>query len=71
MENENLTLGPVSQISIGTKSLQNSISFYEKLGFHRIGGGEKPYPWAQMSDDSRLILLNQDGNSYLGLVVVI
>jgi catechol 2,3-dioxygenase-like lactoylglutathione lyase family enzyme len=65
---ENLSLGPVSQISIGTKSLDDSVSFFEKLGFRRIGGAESPYPWAQVSDGSRLILLNEDGGDYMGLL---
>jgi catechol 2,3-dioxygenase-like lactoylglutathione lyase family enzyme len=65
---ENVSLGPVSQISIGTNDLERSVSFYEKLGFRRIGGAEQPYPWAHISDGSRLILLNEDGNTYMGLL---
>lgn len=45
-----------------------SITHYEKLGFKVIATGNKPYPWAQLTDNSLLILLNQDGMQYIGLL---
>lgn len=62
------SLGPASQISIGTSDLYNSLGHYALLGFKTIGLKKEPYPWAQVTDGSRLVLLNEDGHSYLGLM---
>lgn len=62
-----MKLGDVVQISIGVPDLAESVAFYEALGFSQIAASEEPWPWAQFSDGRNLILLNQDGNEYLGL----
>jgi catechol 2,3-dioxygenase-like lactoylglutathione lyase family enzyme len=62
-----MKLGDVVQISIGVSDLAESVLFYEKLGFSQIAANQEPWPWAQFSDGRNLILLNQDGNQYLGL----
>lgn len=63
-----MKLGEASQISVGVRNLQESIKHYEKLGFSRLNGDTDPYPWAQITDGSLLILLNQDGMEYIGLL---
>jgi catechol 2,3-dioxygenase-like lactoylglutathione lyase family enzyme len=60
-------LGNQTQITIGVSDLDSSLSFYQKLGFRLIDRNTQPNPWAQVSDDGILILLNQDDMSYLGL----
>jgi predicted lactoylglutathione lyase len=62
-----MKLGDVVQISMGVPELAESVAFYEALGFSQIAANLEPWPWAQFSDGRNLILLNQDGNEYLGL----
>lgn len=62
-----MKLGDVVQISIGVPDLAESVAFYAQLGFSRIAANLEPWPWAQFSDGRNLILLNQDGNEYVGL----
>ncbi|HXW00829.1 MAG TPA: transcription termination/antitermination protein NusG, partial [Anaerolineae bacterium] len=50
-------LGNNVEISLSVANLSGSVNFYKKLGFERVDGGEKPYPWAVVSD----------GQLYLGL----
>lgn len=63
-----MKLGKVAQINIGVANLKRSWVFYEKLGFQRIEESDNPYPWLRITDGQNLILLNQDGNRYVGLV---
>ncbi|MGD9897917.1 MAG: VOC family protein [Calditrichaceae bacterium] len=62
-----LKLGMASQLSIGTKDIEKSFDFYEKLGFTKKVESSIPNPWMQISDGTLLILLNQDGPEYIGL----
>ena len=55
-----MSLGQSTQITIGVKNLDESFAFYKKLGFRMVDGSTKPNPWIQITDDSILILLNQD-----------
>lgn len=59
-------LGNVSQITIGTSDLSESIAFYQKMGFRIVNQHTEPNPWAQITDDTILILLNQDNMDYIG-----
>lgn len=43
-------LGNRAEISLSVTNLSVSLTFYDKLGFIRVDGGEKPYPWAVVSD---------------------
>ena len=63
----NQKLGGVSQITIGTSNLEASLPFYAKLGFEVIARDTQPNPWAHVSDGGILILLNEDGQSHMGL----
>lgn len=60
-------LGKASQITIGTKDVKKSFALYEKMGFRAINQSLEPDPWIQLTDDSILVLLNQDGMEYMGL----
>ena len=62
-----MKLGDATQITIGTKDVEASFAFYKRLGFSKIAGDTLPNPWVQISDGTILILLNQDGQSYMGL----
>lgn len=61
-------LGDRVQITIGVEDVENSAEFFISLGFQEIERSAEPYPWVQISDGQNLILLNQDGMVYRGLV---
>jgi catechol 2,3-dioxygenase-like lactoylglutathione lyase family enzyme len=56
------------QYVIGVKSLTENLAFYELLGFVKVAQGIDPHPWARLSDGQNLILLNEDGDQYRGLL---
>ena len=59
-------LGNASQLIIGTSDLEASLDFYLKMGFRLVDQNTVPNPWAQVTDDTILILLNQDMMPYMG-----
>ncbi len=63
-----MKLGQVAQINIGVSDLLTSLTFYQRLGYEKIEVSADPYPWARITDGQNLIMLNGDGNRYLGLV---
>jgi predicted lactoylglutathione lyase len=63
-----MKLGDAVQISIGVPDLEATLPFYEKLGFKKVAQAAQPYPWAQLSDGVIVVLLNQDGRRYSGLL---
>ena len=63
-----MKLGKRVQIVIGVPDLEKSAEFFSNLNFQLIDRSDTPYPWAQFSDGQNLILLNQDGMVYRGLV---
>mgnify|MGYP002713109851 CR=1 FL=1 len=62
-----MKLGNVVQIAIGVPDLEASASFYEMLEFEKLAENDAPWPWKQYTDGQNLLLLNQDGNQYIGL----
>lgn len=52
-------LGPNIEISLSVADLSQSLSFYDKLGLEKVDGGEKPYPWAVVSDGQFHLGLHQ------------
>lgn len=63
-----MKLGKAVQINVGVSDLKQSLAFYRQLGFQHIDESDDPYPWARLTDGQNLLLLNQDGNIYIGLV---
>jgi predicted lactoylglutathione lyase len=63
-----MKLGTASQIAIGTSDMDASTIVYDKIGFKRIGEGDIPHHFIQYTDDSALILLNEDGMEYMGFI---
>jgi len=63
-----MRLGKMVQINIGIANLESSLAFYSTLGYQTLSISDEPYPWARITDGQNLILLNQDGNQYIGLV---
>ena len=62
-----MKLGQVVQIVVGIQNLAESATFYETLGFEKLAENDVPWPWQQLTDGQNLLLLNQDGNQYIGL----
>jgi catechol 2,3-dioxygenase-like lactoylglutathione lyase family enzyme len=60
-------LGEVATVSITTTDLDSSLAVYEKLGFPKVASNTFPFPWAQASDGSLLIMLRKDPTPYIGL----
>ena len=60
-------LGDVASVFITTADLDSSVACYEKLGFTKIGSNTFPFPWAQVSDGSLLIMIKKDAVPYIGL----
>ena len=60
-------LGDVASVYITTTDLDSSVACYEKLGFNKIGSNTFPFPWAQVSDGSLLIMMRKDAVPYIGL----
>jgi catechol 2,3-dioxygenase-like lactoylglutathione lyase family enzyme len=60
-------LGNATQITIGTADVAVSVEFYKKLGFKLLAEDVNPNPWAQLTDGTLLLMLNQDGQEYMGL----
>ncbi len=60
-------LGEVACVYITSPDLDSSVAFYEKLGFPKINSNTFPFPWAQVSDGSILIMMRKDTIRYIGL----
>ncbi len=62
-----MKLGRACQITIGTANVKESYEFYRCIGFRKIAEDSSPFPWIKVTDDSIVILLYQNGDSYIGL----
>lgn len=63
---EAFKLGEATYVAMGTKDLQASVAFYQKLGFEVKQEETIPYPWVYMSDGSFMIGIFQDSMEYQG-----
>ena len=60
-------LGNINAITIATRDPQNSLLFYQKLGFKEVLRADMPFPWIQVSDGQLLIMLRKDDNRVISL----
>ncbi len=60
-------LGNVYSITIGTTDLENSLSYYQKLGFKELYRADFPFPWIQITDGALLIMLRKMDEPYIAL----
>lgn len=60
-------LGSFVQVAIGVEDLEAEKAFYEKFGFRVIVQSDEPYPFFQMTNESVILNLSQDGMTYQGL----
>lgn len=56
------------QIVFGVPDLAATAAFFHACGCREIAADDRPHPWIQFSDGQNLILLNQDGMTYRGLI---
>jgi predicted lactoylglutathione lyase len=64
-------LGNVSAITITSTDLEQSLSFYQKLGFKELYRADMPFPWIQITDGALLIMLRKDKTPYIALTYYI
>jgi predicted lactoylglutathione lyase len=55
----NKVCGMFGEFSFPVKNLDNSISFWEKLGYKTLSKRSSPYPWAILSDGLGIVGLHQ------------
>lgn len=60
-------LGEVTAITITSPDPENSLKFYEKLGFKEVMRMDFPFPWIQVSDGALLMMLRKGNDSYIAL----
>lgn len=60
-------LGDVTAITIATPDLEQSLTYYQKLGFKEVIRHDFPFPWIQVSDGALLIMLRMDKTPYISL----
>jgi len=60
-------LGDVSAFTITTPDLEQSLSYYKKLGFSELFRMDWPFPWIQITDGVLLIMLRKDDKPYIAL----
>ncbi len=61
------TLGTVTAITITTPDLENSLKYYQQLGFSEFMRADFPFPWIQITDGALLIMLRKDDKPYIAL----
>jgi len=60
-------LGEITALTITSPDLENSLAYYQKLGFSEVLRADWPFPWIQVSDGALLIMLRQDAAPYIAL----
>ncbi|MES2372938.1 MAG: VOC family protein [Bacteroidota bacterium] len=60
-------LGEVTAITITSPDLENSLKFYEQLGFKEVMRMDFPFPWIQVSDGALLMMLRKGNDPYIAL----
>jgi predicted lactoylglutathione lyase len=58
----NKTCGMFGEFAFPVINLDNSISFWEKLGYKSLSKKSSPYPWAILSDGLGIVGLHQTNN---------
>ena len=60
-------LGEVTAITITSPDPEQSLAWYQKLGFSLVMRADWPFPWIQVSDGVLLIMLRKDPKPYIAL----
>ncbi|MDX1445812.1 hypothetical protein [Lishizhenia sp.] len=59
-------LGEAVNIMIGTKNYEETIQFYQTLGWHVEDSSSTPWKWSAMYDGSMSLTINEDTMNYMG-----
>ncbi|HSN48987.1 MAG TPA: VOC family protein [Flavobacterium sp.] len=62
VKHTNKTCGMFGELAFPVANLDNSISFWEKLGYKTLSKKSSPYPWAILSDGLGIVGLHQTNN---------
>ncbi len=60
-------LGNVSAITITSPDLEESLAFYQMLGFSEMTRMDFPFPWILVTDGTLLMMLRKDDAPYIAL----
>jgi catechol 2,3-dioxygenase-like lactoylglutathione lyase family enzyme len=60
-------LGDVTAITITSPDLEESLKYYQRLGFTELFRVDFPFPLIQITDGALLIMLRKDKNPYIAL----
>lgn len=60
-------LGEITAFTVATADLEESLEFYQMLGFSELMRADWPFPWIQVSDGVVLIMLKKDTQPYMAL----
>jgi catechol 2,3-dioxygenase-like lactoylglutathione lyase family enzyme/predicted enzyme related to lactoylglutathione lyase len=60
-------LGEITALTITSPNLEESLRFYQKLGFSEVMRMNFPFPWIQISDGALLIMLRENDQPYIAL----
>ncbi len=63
----NSKLGEATAITIHSKDLEESLSFYQKLGFRELYRFDFPYPFIQITDGTLIIMLSKQETPFMAL----
>ena len=60
-------LGEITAFTITSPDLEQSLAYYQLLGFKEVFRADWPFPWIQVSDGVLLIMLRKDETPYIAL----
>ena len=60
-------LGEISALTITAPNLEESLAYYQLLGFKELYRADWPFPWIQITDGTLLIMLRDGKEPYLAL----
>ncbi len=60
-------LGEITAFTITTPALDQSLAYYQQLGFRELFRADWPFPWIQITDGVLLIMLRTDPIPYIAL----
>ena len=60
-------LGEITALTITTHDLEESLKYYQRLGFKEVMRADFPFPWIQVTDDALLIMFRKDDDPYIAL----
>ena len=60
-------LGEITAFTITSPDLEQSLAYYQKLGFKELYRADWPFPWIQITDGVLLIMLRADPKPYIAL----